>query len=309
MPNRLIGETSLYLRQHAHNPVDWYPVGPGGAQRARRTSTGPSSSASATRRATGATSWSTRASRTRRPPKVLNEHFVCIKVDREERPGPRHDLHDRPASPDPRRGRLAAVGVPHAGPARRSTPAPTSRRTTATARPGFKTLLQAIADAWQTRRDDITRQSARGRRVPATSASSLSRATGELDRSLLQNAVARAATGVRPDARRLRPRPEVPARDRTAAAPAAGSGSATTTALHMVRHTLDQMARGGMYDQLGGGFHRYSVDERWLVPHFEKMLYDNALLTVGVRRGVAGDARTRSTAGSSRRRSTTSCAR
>ena len=72
---------------------------------------------------------------------------------------------------------------------------------------------------------------------------------------------------------------------------APGSASATTMPLHMVRTTLDKMAAGGIYDQLGGGFHRYSTDERWLVPHFEKMLYDNALLDVGLSRGVAGDRR------------------
>ena len=80
-------------------------------------------------------------------------------------------------------------------------------------------------------------------------------------------------------------------------------------ALEMTVKTLDEMAAGGMYDQLGGGFHRYSVDAVWLVPHFEKMLYDNALLASAYLHALARDRRLHATARSSRRRSTTSSAR
>ena len=102
-----------------------------------------------------------------------------------------------------------------------------------------------------------------------------------LSPDLLSNALDALRRNFDSVARRLRQRPEVPARPRPAAAPAAGPPVRRQDApCTWSGTTLDKMARGGMYDQLGGGFHRYSVDAKWLVPHFEKMLYDNALLTV-----------------------------
>ena len=99
-----------------------------------------------------------------------------------------------------------------------------------------------------------------------------------LDESLLRSGQRGSPAGGRPRSRRFRRRAQVPASDGSAAFAADGKRFGTAEALEVVRLTLDKMAAGGIYDHLGGGFHRYSTDARWLVPHFEKMLYDNALL-------------------------------
>ena len=152
MPNRLARETSPYLLQHAHNPVDWYPWGPEALERARTRGQADLPLASATPPATGATSWSTSRSRTRRSPACMNEHFVCIKVDREERPD-LDEIYMTAVQAMTGPGRLADDRLPHARPASRSTAAPTSRPTTATAVPGF-------ADAPRPRRRRLGRASA-----------------------------------------------------------------------------------------------------------------------------------------------------
>ena len=171
--------------------------------------------------------------------------------------GPRHDLHERASrsltaaraaagrcrvclTPD-----LHAVLRRHLLPARR--PLRPAELQDAPAR--------RIADAWANRRDEITRRRPNVAELPADDAARSSRATPRCHRTCSRTPRAAAAAELRPDARRLRPRPEVPARPGTAAAAAPrASGSATTTRSHMVRHTLDKMARGGMYDQVGGGF-------------------------------------------------------
>ena len=167
-------------------------LGRGGARAGHASSTGRSSSASATRPATGATSWSTRASRTRRSPRILNEHFVSIKVDREERPD-LDQIYMTAVQLLTRPGRLADVGVPHARPASRSTAAPTSRRDDRYGRPGFKRVLLALADAWKNRRDEVDRA---GRAAsPSTSAGGRPAASRRRRRwtpELLRNAAAHA---------------------------------------------------------------------------------------------------------------------
>ena len=139
--------------------------------------------------------------------------------------------------------------------------------------PCFRQLLQAVAEAWRDRRDDLEAQAERlvGRARRRRAA----RAGDEpLTASLLDAAERGIARDVRARVRRLRDGTEVPARldARVPPAPRRRRGARDGAT------TLDGMAAGGMYDVVGGGFHRYSVDERWLVPHFEKMLYDNALL-------------------------------
>ncbi len=176
--------------------------------------------------------------------------------------------------------------------------------------PGFDHVLAAVADAWQNRREETIEQAGRLTEHVRT----LSSVSLEHGRAVARRCCSSAGGGVgaelRSSPRRLRRRAEVSAPDGPAAAAArSGVASRSDGMLHMVTHTLDKMAAGGIYDHLGGGFHRYSVDERWLVPHFEKMLYDNALLASLLPRGLPGHASGELSAASRARRSTTCCAK
>ena len=158
--------------------------------------------------------------------------------------------------------------------------------------PGFPRILAGVADAYRTQPDEV-RQSAweiLSRAAPDERRAGVDRDAST--RSCSTTPTAALARSVRLAARRLRRRAEIPRRDEPRL-PAAHvtSAPATRDALEMVTHTCRQMADGGMYDQLGGGFHRYSIDARWLVPHFEKMLYDNALLARLYLHAYPGDGR------------------
>jgi len=275
MSNQLLGESSLYLRQHAHNPVDWHPWGPEALKRAKELdrpiflSIGYS-----------ACHWCHVMERESFEDEVtaelLNAHFVSIKVDREERP----DLDTiymtalQAMTQEGGGWPLSVWLTPDLHPFYAGTYFPPVNRY---GRPGFKSLLKAIAEAWQTRREDIARQSAEvvrflNEREPPTTG-------GELDQRLLPNAVAALRRAFDPAHGGFGRAPKFPHAIELRLLLRTWKRFRDDTALHMVRHSLDRMAAGGLYDQVGGGFHRYSTDERWLVPHFEKMLYDNALLT------------------------------
>ena len=244
----------------------------------------------------------------------MNEHFVSIKVDREERPDvdaiymSAVQAHDRPR-------RLADDRVPHARWRARSSAAPTSRPTTATACPASRacsTPSPTLLDN-ATRRADASRRGQLVERLAAAGRAASAPASDPLDRGACSTRACQALRGeFDARARRLRRRAQVPAADdldfllryshRRDRRP--------ERRCEMVASTLDAMARGGIYDQLGGGFHRYSRRRSvWLVPHFEKMLYDNAQLARALPAGLPGHRRAASTGGSSRRRSTTCCAR
>ena len=209
----------------------------------------------------------------------MNEHFVCIKVDREERPDLDQIYMNAVQMMTGRGGwpmsvfltpELQAVLWRHLLAADRSRWAcPASTR-----------CSSAVADAWQNRRaiarveqaDALTEHLQSIRPRPPGAA-------GDLDSDLLDNAAARRSRAPSIPRTAASAGAQVSAPDGSATAAACcGIASRANRLLHMVTLTLDKMAAGGIYDQLGGGFHRYSVDERWLVPHFEKMLYDNALL-------------------------------
>jgi hypothetical protein len=273
--NRLANESSLYLRQHANNPVHWYPWGPEAIQRARDLdrpiflSIGYS-----------ACHWchvmEHESFEDESIARILNEHFVSIKVDREERP----DLdtiymtalqamtHEGGGWP------LSVWLTPDLHPFYAGTYFPPTSRY---GRPGFANVLNAIAEAWRTRRKDIAEQSAEV--VRFLNEQQQAGGAGELGPDLLQNA--RVVLQRIFDSRHggFGRAPKFPHPLELRLLLRIWKRFDDETALHMVRHTLHQMAAGGIYDQIGGGFHRYSTDERWLVPHFEKMLYDNALLT------------------------------
>ena len=274
MPNRLINETSPYLLQHAHNPVDWYPWGTEALDRARvedkpiLLSIGYS-----------ACHWCHVMERESFEDAaiagVMNDNFVNIKVDREERP----DLDAvymeavqmlTGSGGWPMTMFLTPEGKPFYG----GTYFPPEDRQNM---PGFPRLLQAITNAYQTNRgeiDRVTRQLAQemGR------AGHIPQGTTPLTVEVLHQAYSNLAStfdyqnGGFGNAPKF-PQPMIPEFMLRYY-----HHGYNPRALQMVEMTLEKMAYGGMYDQVGGGFHRYSTDAYWLVPHFEKMLYDNALL-------------------------------
>jgi uncharacterized protein YyaL (SSP411 family)/aryl-alcohol dehydrogenase-like predicted oxidoreductase len=273
-PNRLIHETSPYLLQHACNPVDWYPWGPEALQLARKTNRPILLSIGYS-----ACHWCHVMEResfeNESIAALMNRHFVCIKVDREERP----DLDEiyMQATITLNRGQggwpMTVFLTPEQQPFFAGTYFPPDDRW---GRPGFPSLLNRIARAWEkdakglrSQAEELTQRLKAGWQVPlAVSVSD----------SILDEAVREFAAEF--DARHggFGSAPKFP--------PATGLSlllrhhrkSRDPKTLQMVTKTLDAMAAGGIYDHIGGGFARYSTDERWLVPHFEKMLYDNALL-------------------------------
>jgi uncharacterized protein YyaL (SSP411 family) len=272
--NRLAHESSPYLRQHAHNPVDWYPWGEEALARARQLdrpiflSIGYS-----------ACHWChVMEHESFEDPEIarlLNDHFVSIKVDREERP----DLDQiYMASVQLLTGQggwpMSVFLTPDLRPFTGGTYFPPDDRY---GRPGFKRVLQSVTEWWRTRRGDIDRAAAEltehlqhlGR---------LPEGDGQLGEGVLHSAVAALARAFDPRYGGFGSAPKFPHPMDLRVLLRAWQRFGDDDALNMARVTLDHMARGGIYDHLGGGFARYSTDERWLVPHFEKMLYDNALL-------------------------------
>ena len=245
-----------------------------------------------------------------RSARILNEHFVSIKVDREERPD-LDQIYMTAVQTADRPGRLADVGVPDARPA-----AVLRRHLLPARRPLRPARLQARPAARSptpgaTQRADID-EAGRGRspRPSAGRRAGSKPSAGDLDAALLRQAGDGAEPGFDPLHGGFGSGAQVSAPDGPASAAARlRSASATPTPCDMVRHTLDHMAMGGIYDHLGGGFHRYSTDARWLVPHFEKMLYDNALLALAYLEALPGHRRAVLSARSSRRRWPTSLAR
>jgi uncharacterized protein YyaL (SSP411 family) len=285
--NRLAGETSPYLLQHAENPVDWYPWGEEALTRAREEDRPILLSIGY-----AACHWchvmehesfedaSTAA--------VMNERFVNVKVDREERPDLDAVYMEAVVALSGHGGWPMTVFLTPAGePFYGGTYYPPEPRH---GLPSFRQVLDAIDEAWRERRGDVA-QSAQQLVAAVRRSGEVRPSTDPLTDSLLSGAVRGLASGFDPAHGGWGRAPKFP--------------NAPTLefllrrdeelAREMVTRTLDGMAAGGMYDLLGGGFHRYSVDERWLVPHFEKMLYDNALLAPAYLHGwlVTGDERYR----------------
>jgi uncharacterized protein len=275
-PNRLGGETSPYLRQHASNPVDWFPWGEkalGLAQREDRPillSVGYS-----------ACHWchvmAHESFEDAETARLMNAHFVNIKVDREERP----DLDQLYQGVVQLMGRgggwpLTVFLTPQLAPFYGGTYFPPEERY---GMPAFRRLLLALAEAYRTRPGEVreqARQFVAGLRHLSTWG--LEGAPGELTAAEVRQAGTELAQDLDAEQGGFGTAPKFPSpmnvalllrSHRRGAAPEVRSGAL---------FTLERMALGGIYDQLGGGFHRYSVDRSWRVPHFEKMLYDNAQL-------------------------------
>jgi uncharacterized protein YyaL (SSP411 family) len=271
--NRLADEASPYLRQHADNPVDWYPWGEPALSRARAEGKPLFVSIGY-----AACHWCHVMERESfEDPAVadlLARHFVAVKVDREERPDIDAVYMEAVQVMTGRGGwPLSVFLTPELEPFYGGTYFPPERRF---GMPSFREVLEAVAQAWERRRDDIRSQAAAlaahlaaGVRQPVSDELDIAGATN-LAITRLEHAHDTRWGG-------FGGAPKFPSPSRLyLLLEHARAGSASSR--RMLATTLDGMAAGGMWDWVGGGFHRYSVDERWLVPHFEKMLYDNALL-------------------------------
>jgi uncharacterized protein YyaL (SSP411 family) len=276
MANALASETSPYLLQHAENPVDWHPWGPEALGLARKldrpllVSIGYS-----------ACHWCHVMERESfEDPAVaaiMNDNFVCVKVDREERPDVDAIAMEAVQMMTGHGGwPLNVFLTPDQVPFYGGTYFPPDARQGMAAWPA---VLQAVAEAWRTQRDEIVGQGERMAEQLGRS-SALAPAEGELSAEPLDDAIRNlratfdAANGGFGGAPKFPPSSALALLWTTAAR----GGSWAAKAGDMAGATLRAMARGGLWDQVGGGFARYTVDGTWTVPHFEKMLYDNALL-------------------------------
>ncbi|MFQ5657229.1 MAG: aldo/keto reductase, partial [Candidatus Methylomirabilales bacterium] len=273
--NRLIHETSPYLLQHAHNPVEWNPWGEDALSRAKAEN----------RPILLSIGYSTchwchvmerESFENESIAALMNKHFVCIKVDREERP----DLDEiyMAATLALNYGQggwpMTVFLTPEQKPFFAGTYFPPTDKY---GRPGFPTLLTRIAELWEGNPEALEDQAAElTDRLRQQSRPMASIPVGEAE---LASAVAHCTDTFDPIHGGFGPAPKFPPATRLSLLLRHHRRTGDAHALHMVQKTLDAMAQGGIYDQIGGGFARYSTDERWLVPHFEKMLYDNALLT------------------------------
>jgi hypothetical protein len=272
--NRLARETSPYLLQHAHNPVDWYPWGEEAFARARAEDKPVLLSVGYS-----ACHWCHVMEREsfENPAiaSLMNESFVSVKVDREERPDVDHIYMQAVQSMTGHGGWpmtvfLAPDGTPFYG----GTYFPPEDRH---GMPGFPKLLHAIADAWRSRRADVLKS---GQELADSlgQAERLRASASPLTEEILFSAFQGISAQFDEEWGGLGGAPKFPQPMIWEFVLRFFKRSSNPYAQRMVHTTLIRMARGGMYDQLGGGFARYSVDAHWMIPHFEKMLYDNAQL-------------------------------
>jgi len=273
MANRLAQETSPYLLEHAHNPVDWYPWSSEALARARQENKPILLSIGYS-----ACHWChVMARESFEDPEtaaVMNRDFVAIKVDREERPD-LDQVYMRATQAMTGSGGwpMTVFLLPDGTPFFAGTYFPSSERF---GMPSFRRVLAAVADAFANRQHEIEQTADQVREF--LTRPSLPLAAGTLDVTLLDEAYTRLARDYDPAHGGFGGAPKFPQPMLLELLLRTHVRTGQPNALEMATDTLRAMAAGGMYDQLGGGFHRYSVDERWLVPHFEKMLYENALL-------------------------------
>jgi len=328
--NQLIHESSPYLLQHAHNPVDWRAWGPDAFDAARREhkpiflSVGYSTCY-----------WCHVMERQSFEDEAIaakmNEHFICVKVDREERPdvdelymtavqamtgsgGWPMSVFLTPPAPRDQFATDADAGTQTAN-ARSDSDASDSSAARSDqepvagekggydlkpffagtyfppqdmhGRPGLPTVLEKIADAWRDQRDQVLEQA---QRVADAVTDHLTHRRAEADRTLSSEPVSAAATRLMRayDATHggFGQAPKFPQPSNLMFLMELGRHNDHDHVQRALCHTFDRMARGGMYDQLRGGFHRYSTDDQWLVPHFEKMLYDQGQLVEAYARAI-----------------------
>ena len=272
--NRLALETSPYLLQHAHNPVDWYPWGEEAFEKARREdkplflSIGYS-----------ACHWCHVMERESfendEVAEILNREFVSIKVDREERPDV-DSIYMKAVQMMTGHGGwpmsmfLTPEGVPFFGGT--YYPPEDSR-----GMPGFKRVLTHLASAWRNHRNQVDESTKEILEALSASAPRSSRGE-EISQSVLAEIAQQSVHNFDPVNGGFGGSPKFPPSMTLEFLMSVAARTGDETLRNVIETTLRKMAGGGIYDQVGGGFHRYSTDARWLAPHFEKMLYDNALL-------------------------------
>lgn len=275
--NRLINETSPYLLLHAHNPVEWYPWGDEALERAKKEnkiiflSVGYSTCY-----------WCHVMEReVFSNPEIaeqMNKNYINIKIDREERPDldeiymtATQILMQRGGWPN------SVFLTPDLKPFFAGTYFPPTDMPN---RPGFPTILFAVHEAWTTREAEVIETANNITNIieTVTNRAFTSLATSEIKHSLIADGIAHLKKTYSQDYGGFGAAPKFPSPANLEFLLREYKHTSDESLLKMVTHTLDMMAYGGMYDQIGGGFHRYSVDAKWLVPHFEKMLYDNAQL-------------------------------
>src|SRR3974390_1145449 len=279
--NRLAGEKSPYLLQHAHNPVDWHPWGPEAFEKAKAEdkpiflSIGYSTC-----------HWCHVMERESFEDEeiaaVLNRYFVPIKVDREERPDvDRIYMLFVQATTGGGGWPMSVWLTPELKPFYGGTYFPPDNRY---GRPGFRTVIESLARAWENDRAKIEESSVEITKQLAEHAAARS-AAAAADKNVLDSAfyAFRRIFDTRLGGFGGAPKFPRPAVHNFLVRYHARTHN--DEALEMVLTTLREMAKGGMHDQIGGGFHRYSVDARWFVPHFEKMLYDQAQLAISYLEG------------------------
>jgi uncharacterized protein YyaL (SSP411 family) len=272
--NRLINETSPYLLQHAHNPVDWYPWAEEAFERAKKEnkpvflSIGYSTC-----------HWCHVMEResfeNEHIAGIMNQYFICIKVDREHRPDIDGIYMNAVQMMTGSGGwPLSIFLTPEGKPFYGGTYFPPKDMY---GRPGFERVLLSIADAWKNKRQELVDSSQKISEV-------LTSLTGPTEKETLSADILQAGfdyfrTTFDADNGGFGPAPKFPQPTNLSMLLSFWYRTNDTQALQMVEKTLDAMAKGGIYDHIGGGFHRYATDGLWLVPHFEKMLYDQALLS------------------------------
>ncbi|MDQ6795164.1 MAG: thioredoxin domain-containing protein [Chloroflexota bacterium] len=274
MPNRLANETSPYLLQHAHNPVDWFPWGPDALARAKLLDKPIFLSVGY-----AACHWCHVMEResfeNEETARFLNDRFVPIKVDREERPEIDQIYMAAVQAMTGQGGWPMSVFLtPEGRPFYGGTYFPDEPRH---GMPSFRQVLAGIDGAWRGQRADLEAAGAKlvdalvqQQRLPST--------TTEPSQALLETAVAAIEAQFDDLNGGWGRAPKFPQPMTIEFLLRRHLASGDQRPLAIARRSLDRMANGGIHDQLGGGFHRYSTDEKWLVPHFEQMLYDNAQL-------------------------------
>ena len=273
--NRLIHETSPYLLQHAHNPVDWYAWGEEALARAKKEdkpillSIGYSSC-----------HWchvmEKESFENEAIAQIMNERFVNIKVDREERPD-LDEIYMNAVQVMAGSGGwpMTVFLTPDLVPFHAGTYFPPEDRG---GMPGFPKVLVVVSNYYQSHRGEVEKMVAQVKNA-LHQIVSIVPSQETMDAKVLSKVFETLANQFDPNYGGFGKAPKFPSSMTLSFLLRFWKSTETKNALEMVEKTLEKMANGGIYDHLGGGFHRYSVDERWLIPHFEKMLYDNALLS------------------------------
>jgi uncharacterized protein YyaL (SSP411 family) len=275
MPNRLANETSPYLLQHAENPVDWYAWGPEALDRAKREDKPILLSVGY-----AACHWchvmAHESFEDEETARHMNENFVNVKVDREERPD-LDGIYMQAVQAMTGHGGwpMTVFLLPDGSPFYGGTYFPPDDKH---GLPSFRRVLQSVADAYAKRREGVAQSAEQLKQIYESNRVG-ARSTGSLSPQLLEFAYRSLVKAYDAQNGGFGTAPKFPATMVLDFLLRYWKRTGTADALEIVERSFRKMARGGIYDQIGGGFARYAIDAVWLVPHFEKMLYDNALLT------------------------------